>query len=67
MDWVAIVSLPIVALGALLFLGGRVDPCLSPDPSCGVGAGISPWLIVVPAVLLWVGAAIDIARARRNR
>jgi hypothetical protein len=66
-DWVAVVALPIVVLGALLFLGGRVDPCLSPDPSCGVNAGISPWLIVVPAVVLSVIAAIDIARARRDR
>lgn len=66
-DWVAIVALPVISLGALLVLGGNVDPCLSPGPSCGVHAGISPWLIVVPAMVLWVVVAIDIARARHNR
>jgi hypothetical protein len=66
-DRVAIIALPVVALGAVLVLGGSVDPCLSPGPSCGVHKGISPWLIVVPAMVLWVVAAIDIARTRRNR
>jgi hypothetical protein len=66
-DRVAIVALPVVSLGALLVLGGSVDPCLSPGPSCGVHTGISPWLIVVPAMVLWVAAAIDIARTRHNR
>lgn len=66
-DRVAIVALPVVSLGALLVLGGSVDPCLSPGPSCGVRTGISPWLIVVPAMVLWVVAAIDIARTRHNR
>ena len=66
-DRVAIVALPVVSLGALLVLGGSVEPCLSPGPSCGVRSGISPWLIVVPAMVLGVVAAIDIARTRHNR
>lgn len=66
-DRVAIVALPVVSLGALLVLGGSIDPCLSPGPSCGMHTGISPGLIVVPAMVLWVVAAIDIARTRHNR
>lgn len=66
-DRVAIVALPVVSLGALLVLGGSLDPCLSPGPSCGVHTGISPWLIMTQAMVLWVVAAIDIARTRHNR
>jgi hypothetical protein len=66
-DWVAILALPVVSLVALLFLGDSIDQCLSPGPACRVHAGVSPWLIVVPAMVLWVIAAIDIARTRRNR
>ncbi|GAC1668830.1 MAG: hypothetical protein NVS9B8_11370 [Candidatus Limnocylindrales bacterium] len=66
-DWLAIVALPVVSLGALVFLGGSVDACLSPGPACSVHTGISPWLVVVPAMVLWVVAGIDIVRTRRNR
>ena len=66
-DWVGIVALPVVSLGAFLFLGGYIDPCLSPGPNCAAHPGISPWLVVVPAMVLWVAAAIDLARTRRNR
>ncbi len=66
-DWVAIIALPVISLVALLFLGGHVDQCLSPGPNCAAHPGISPWLVVVPAMVLWVVAAIDIARTRRNR
>ena len=38
-DWAAIVALPLVSLGALLFLGGSVDRCLSPGPSWGADPG----------------------------
>ena len=66
-DWVAVVALPLVALAALVLLGGGVDPCLSPGPSCGTESGVSPWLIVLPSIALWVIATVDIARARRRR
>lgn len=66
-DWVAVVALPVAAFAALMFLGDRVDPCLSPGPSCGTEPGVSPWLIVLPAIALWVIAAFDIVRTRRRR
>jgi hypothetical protein len=62
LDRVAVVALLAVVLGALLFLGGSVDPCLASSPACGVHEGVSPWLILVP-VILWVLALIDIVRA----
>jgi hypothetical protein len=66
-DWVAIVALPVISLVALVILGGSVDQCLTPGPDCAARPGISPWLVVVPSIVLWVVAAIDIARTRRNR
>jgi hypothetical protein len=66
-DLVAIIALPAISVVALLFLGGSVDQCLAPGPNCAAHPGISPWLVVVPAMVLWVVAAIDIARTRRKR
>jgi hypothetical protein len=66
-DWLGIVALPVVSVGAFLFLGGYVDQCLSSGPNCAVHPGISPWVVVVPATVLWLVAALDIARTRGNR
>jgi len=66
-DWAAIVALPVVAVGALVLLGSNIDPCLAPSPSCRTHEGVAPRVVVVPAAVLWVLAAFDIARARRNR
>lgn len=64
-NWAAIVALPLVAVGAFVLLGGTVDQCLAPSPSCRTHDGVAPW-VVVPAAVVWVLAAFDIARARRN-
>ena len=68
-DWVGIVALPIVAVAALLLLGGSADPCLglAPNPSCRVHEGVSPLIVVIPAAVLWILAAADIVRAKRQR
>ena len=65
-DWVAIVAFPVVAVGALVLLGGSVDPCLAPGPSCRTHEGVAQW-VVIPAAVLWLLAALDLARAKRNR
>ena len=66
-DWAAIVALPVIAVAALVLLGDRIDACLAPGPACVVHEGVPPMLVVIPAAILWVLAAADLARARRNR
>ena len=65
-DAMALILLPVVAVYALVALGPTVDLCLAPGPSCATHPGVPPLVVVVPAAVLWVLAAIDLVPSRRR-